>query len=114
VRVRFPGTAAADGYPNPSCACDNCQQAREAGGKNLRPSSALLVNDDLLSDLAAWDHIESSPSAPPTIPRSPRRFTSSNGKDAAFSMRPTPARSPRRPRRHYVMSNPPRGDLVAA
>lgn len=51
MRVRFLGTAAADGYPNPFCACDNCQQARVSGGKSLRRRSALLINDDLLLDL---------------------------------------------------------------
>ncbi len=51
MRVRFLGTAAADGYPNPFCACDNCQRARAAGGKSLRRRSALLIDDDLLLDL---------------------------------------------------------------
>ena len=51
MRVRFLDTAVADGYPNPFCACDNCQQARTAGGKSLRRRGALLVNDDVLLDL---------------------------------------------------------------
>ncbi len=51
MRIRFLGTTAADGYPNPFCACGNCCRAREAGGKSPRRRSALLINDDLLIDL---------------------------------------------------------------
>ena len=51
MRIRFLGTAAADGYPNPFCSCDNCRQARAAGGPSLRRRSAVLINDDLLIDL---------------------------------------------------------------
>ncbi len=51
MRIRFLGTAAADGYPNPFCSCENCRQARAAGGPSLRRRSAVLINDDLLIDL---------------------------------------------------------------
>jgi phosphoribosyl 1,2-cyclic phosphate phosphodiesterase len=51
MRARFLGTAAAEGYPDAFCGCDNCRRARELGGDNLRHRSALLIEDDLLIDL---------------------------------------------------------------
>jgi phosphoribosyl 1,2-cyclic phosphate phosphodiesterase len=50
VRLRFLGTAAAEGYPGIYCECENCTEARRRGGPNLRRRTALLVNDDLLVD----------------------------------------------------------------
>lgn len=50
MRLFFMGTAAAEGYPGIFCNCENCQEARLLGGRNLRFRSALLVNDDLLID----------------------------------------------------------------
>lgn len=49
--VTFLGTAAANGYPEAFCRCDNCERARALGGPSLRKRSAALVNDDLLIDL---------------------------------------------------------------
>ncbi|MGH2398786.1 MAG: MBL fold metallo-hydrolase, partial [bacterium] len=51
MRVTFLGTAAAEGYPNPFCGCENCRAARRAGGRSLRKRAAALINDDLLLDL---------------------------------------------------------------
>ena len=50
MQLTFFGTAAANGYPEPFCACDHCEQARALGGPSLRKRSAALVNDDLLID----------------------------------------------------------------
>jgi phosphoribosyl 1,2-cyclic phosphate phosphodiesterase len=50
MRLFFLGTAAAEGYPGIFCKCQNCIQARQLGGNNLRFRSAMLVNDDLLID----------------------------------------------------------------
>jgi phosphoribosyl 1,2-cyclic phosphate phosphodiesterase len=50
MRLIFLGTAAAEGYPGVFCNCDNCNEARRLGGKNIRFRSALLVNDNLLID----------------------------------------------------------------
>lgn len=50
MRLFFLGTAAAEGYPGIFCNCDNCNEARALGGKNLRYRSAMLINDDLLID----------------------------------------------------------------
>jgi len=51
MKLRFLGTAASEGYPNPFCTCANCGRARSLGGRSVRLRSALLVNDDLLLDL---------------------------------------------------------------
>ncbi|MDE3000069.1 MAG: MBL fold metallo-hydrolase [Gemmatimonadota bacterium] len=50
MQVTFLGTSAAPSMPNPLCACDACSIAREAGGKNLRRRSSIVVNDDLMVD----------------------------------------------------------------
>ncbi len=50
MRLFFLGTGAAEGYPAPFCHCENCERARERGGRSLRLRSSLLVNDDLLID----------------------------------------------------------------
>ena len=51
MNLTFLGTAAANAYPEAFCSCDNCEQARKLGGRNLRKRSAALINDDLLIDL---------------------------------------------------------------
>ena len=48
--VTLLGTGAADGWPNPWCACASCTDARRRG-EQRRPTSA-LVDDVLLLDLA--------------------------------------------------------------
>lgn len=50
MKLFFLGTGAAEGYPAPFCHCDNCELARQRGGRSLRLRSSLLVNDDLLID----------------------------------------------------------------
>lgn len=51
MKIRFLGTSAAGGFPNPHCRCENCIAARVEGGKSLRRQSSVLINDDLLIDL---------------------------------------------------------------
>ena len=51
MKVRFLGTAAAEGWPAVFCNCENCKKAAALGGKNVRTRSQILVNDDLLIDL---------------------------------------------------------------
>ncbi len=51
MKLRFLGTSAAGGYPNPHCRCENCIAARAAGGKSIRMMSSAIINDDLLIDL---------------------------------------------------------------
>lgn len=51
MNLRFLGTSAAGGYPNPHCRCDNCMAARSEGGKSIRMMCSAMINDDLLIDL---------------------------------------------------------------
>ncbi|HWV24350.1 MAG TPA: MBL fold metallo-hydrolase [Thermomicrobiales bacterium] len=51
MKIRFLGTSAAGGFPNPHCRCENCQAARAEGGKSLRHQSSALIDDNLLIDL---------------------------------------------------------------
>lgn len=51
MKIRFLGTSAAGGFPNPHCRCENCLAARKEGGKSLRQQSSVMINDDLLIDL---------------------------------------------------------------
>jgi phosphoribosyl 1,2-cyclic phosphate phosphodiesterase len=48
MELLFLGTGAAQGYPAIFCRCENCEAARQRGGRSIRRRSALLVNDDLL------------------------------------------------------------------
>jgi len=48
MRVRFLGTGAASGWPNPYCSCSSCCNERAAG--RARSSTSLLVDEQLLLD----------------------------------------------------------------
>ena len=50
MKFQYFGTAAAEGWPALFCACDNCQRAAKAGGRNLRTRSQAAVDDKLLID----------------------------------------------------------------
>ncbi len=51
MKIKFLGTAAAEGWPAVFCNCENCKRATALGGKNIRTRAQILVNDDLLVDL---------------------------------------------------------------
>lgn len=51
MKIKFLGTAAAEGWPAVFCNCESCKKAQSLGGKNVRTRSQILVNDDLLVDL---------------------------------------------------------------
>lgn len=53
MRIRYLGTAAADGWPGLFCRCPACRKAWQAGGRNIRTRSQALLNDDLLLDFPA-------------------------------------------------------------
>jgi len=53
MKVTFLGSGGGSGIPNPFCQCVNCEAARAAGGRSLRNSPAVLINDDLLIDCGA-------------------------------------------------------------
>lgn len=50
MKITFLGTAAAEGYPDPFCRCDNCEGARRVGGRALRKRASALIDDQLLID----------------------------------------------------------------
>ncbi len=51
MRIKYYGTAAAEGVPAPFCKCKVCEYSRIHGGKNLRSRSQALINDSLLIDI---------------------------------------------------------------
>jgi phosphoribosyl 1,2-cyclic phosphate phosphodiesterase len=51
VRLTFLGTAASEGYPNAFCGCGPCNNARAAGGPNIRRRSSALIDEALLIDI---------------------------------------------------------------
>ena len=53
MKIRFLGTAAAEGFPALFCNCKYCKEARRLKGKNIRTRSQSLINDDLLIDIPA-------------------------------------------------------------
>ncbi len=50
MKLRYLGTAAAEGWPAVFCRCEHCDRARKAGGRNIRTRSQALINDDMLID----------------------------------------------------------------
>jgi phosphoribosyl 1,2-cyclic phosphate phosphodiesterase len=53
LKIKYLGTAAAEGYPGIFCNCDYCQAAKNLGGKNIRTRSQCIVDDHLLIDFPA-------------------------------------------------------------
>lgn len=50
MKLKYYGTAAAEGFPGIFCECKYCKRARTLGGKNLRSRSQALVDGELLID----------------------------------------------------------------
>ena len=50
MKLQYLGTAAAEAIPAVFCHCDTCRRAREAGGKDIRGRSGLVVDDTALID----------------------------------------------------------------
>ena len=50
MNIQYLGTAAAEGWPAPFCACPVCSYARAARGRNLRTRTQALIGGDLLID----------------------------------------------------------------
>lgn len=51
MKIRYLGTAAAEGLPALFCSCDTCKKARSLGGRNIRMRAQALIDDTLLMDL---------------------------------------------------------------
>ncbi len=50
MKIKFLGTAAAEGWPGIFCDCDMCRRARTLKGKNIRTRSSCLIDDAYLVD----------------------------------------------------------------
>ena len=51
--MKFLGTGAAEGIPNPFCNCRVCQNAREKKGNEIRTRSSFMLNDKVIIDMGA-------------------------------------------------------------
>lgn len=51
MKLKFLGTAAAEGFPGLFCTCEVCDRAKKAGGRNIRTRSQAIIDDELLIDL---------------------------------------------------------------
>lgn len=61
MKIRYLGTAAAEGWPALFCTCDACRLAREKGGRNIRTRSQSIIDGRLLIDFPAdtyWHFIK--------------------------------------------------------
>lgn len=50
MKIKYLGTAAAEGIPGIFCECAVCKKARELGGRHIRTRAQALVDDVLLID----------------------------------------------------------------
>lgn len=50
MRVKYLGTAAAEGIPAMFCACELCERAKRLGGKDFRMRSQMLIDGDIMVD----------------------------------------------------------------
>ncbi len=50
MKLRYLGTAAAEGWPALFCHCTACERARTLGGRNIRTRAQAVVNEELLLD----------------------------------------------------------------
>ena len=53
MKLKYLGTAAAEGVPAIFCECETCKYARENGGKDIRTRSQAIVDNTLLIDFPA-------------------------------------------------------------
>lgn len=52
MEVRFLGTAASEGIPNPFCDCEICSKARRDGGKDVRTRASVLIDERIQVDMS--------------------------------------------------------------
>ena len=50
MKIKFLGTAAAEGIPAIFCMCDTCIEARKRKGRNIRTRTQAIIDDKLLID----------------------------------------------------------------
>lgn len=51
--MKFLGTGAGEGIPNPFCRCRVCENARAVKGKEIRTRSSFLLDDKIIIDIGA-------------------------------------------------------------
>lgn len=56
MKLKYFGSAAAEGVPALFCKCDVCLEAKKRGGRDIRTRMQSLVNDDLLIDFNGDTH----------------------------------------------------------
>ena len=59
MKIKFLGTAAAEGIPALFCDCRVCQNARKVGGKEIKTRSQAIVDDKILIDFPADTYMHS-------------------------------------------------------
>lgn len=57
MKIRYLGTAAAEGWPALFCTCMPCQKAAKLGGKNIRTRSQAIIDNRLLIDFPADSYL---------------------------------------------------------
>lgn len=50
MKIKFLGTAAAEGWPALFCECEACLKARKSGGRNIRTRSSCVIDDVYMVD----------------------------------------------------------------
>lgn len=58
MKVKFLGTSGAENYPSLWCECENCKYARTHKGKNIRFSSSIFIEPDILVDFPPTLHYQ--------------------------------------------------------
>lgn len=51
MKLKYYGTAAAEGVPALYCSCDTCKYSKKVGGRNVRTRSQALIDSSLLIDV---------------------------------------------------------------
>ena len=59
MKIEFLGTGAAEGIPALFCKCEICEHARNAGGKNIRMRTGILIDRRLLMDFSPDAFVQS-------------------------------------------------------
>ncbi|MDL2273287.1 hypothetical protein LJC34_01870 [Oscillospiraceae bacterium OttesenSCG-928-G22] len=52
MKIKYLGTGGSEGIPASFCVCPVCENARKAGGKEVRRRASALINDEILVDLS--------------------------------------------------------------
>lgn len=57
MKIKYLGTAAAEGIPALFCRCDICKEARKRGGREIRTRSQAIIDEKLLIDFPADSYL---------------------------------------------------------